>query len=89
MKIYRFYVGIDWADQAHQVSLRESGTERIEEKSFEHSGAGLGAMIEWLTTATGERCERWRTVSKPPRDVLCFFARGGPLAPYVMTSSAP
>ena len=55
MKSYRIYVGIDWADQAHQVSLREAGTERIEEKSFDHSGAGLRAMIEWLTRRAGGR----------------------------------
>ena len=57
MKIYRFYVGIDWADQAHQVSLREAGTERVEEKSFDHSGAGLRAMIEWLTRWAGGRTD--------------------------------
>jgi transposase len=49
VKIYKFYVGIDWADQAHLVSLRETGSEDIEERSFEHSGSGLAAMIEWLT----------------------------------------
>jgi transposase len=55
VKIYPFYVGIDWADQAHLVSLRESGTEDVEERSFEHSGSGLAAMIEWLTKRTGGR----------------------------------
>jgi len=48
MKSYRFYVGIDWADQRHQVSLRETGSERIEERLFDHTGAGLRAMVEWL-----------------------------------------
>jgi transposase len=57
MKSYRFYVGIDWADQAHLVSIRESGTEKIEERSFEHSGQGLAAMIEWLTDQAGGRPE--------------------------------
>ena len=48
MKTYRFYVGIDWADQRHQVSFRETGSERIEEKLFDHTGAGLRSMVEWL-----------------------------------------
>lgn len=55
MKSYRFYVGIDWADQKHQVSLRETGAERVEEKSFDHSGAGLRSMIEWLIKRTDGR----------------------------------
>jgi len=54
---YRFYAGIDWADQAHFVSIRELGTERVEEKSFDHSGAGLGAMVEWLTKRARGRPE--------------------------------
>jgi transposase len=57
MKSYRFYVGIDWADQAHQVSLREAGGERIEEKSFDHSGAGLRSMVEWLIKRTDGRTD--------------------------------
>lgn len=48
MKTFRFYVGIDWADRAHQVSLREVSTERVEERVFDHSGAGLRSMIDWL-----------------------------------------
>lgn len=48
MKTFRFYVGIDWADRAHQVSLREASTDRVEEKSFDHSGAGLRSLIDWL-----------------------------------------
>lgn len=57
MKSYPFYVGIDWADEAHLVSLRESGTEDIEERSFEHSGPGLLAMVEWLTKRARGRPE--------------------------------
>jgi len=53
MKTYRFYVGIDGADQKHLVSVREAGVERIEERSFDHSGSGVRAMIEWLT----RRCD--------------------------------
>ena len=56
-KEYRTYVGIDWADQAHQVSLREATTERVEEKSFDHTGAGLRAMVEWLAKRAGGRTD--------------------------------
>ncbi|HLA14939.1 MAG TPA: IS110 family transposase [Gemmatimonadaceae bacterium] len=48
MKTFRFHVGIDWADRAHQVSLREGSMGRVEEKVFDHSGAGLRSMIDWL-----------------------------------------
>jgi len=57
MKSYRFYVGIDWADRAHLVSLRETSTERVEEKSFDHSGTGLRAMVAWLIDRSGGKPE--------------------------------
>jgi transposase len=57
MKTYRFYVGIDWADRAHQVSLREASMERVEERSFDHSGAGIRSMIEWLIKRSDGRTD--------------------------------
>lgn len=57
MTSFRFYVGIDWADQAHLVAIRESGAEEIAERSFAHSGHGLAAMVEWLTERAGGRPE--------------------------------
>jgi transposase len=57
MKTYRFYVGIDWADRAHQVSLREASTERVEQESFDHSGAGLRSMVEWLIQRSDGRTD--------------------------------
>ena len=53
MKTYRWYVGVDWADRAHQVSVREAATARVEERSFDHSGAGVRSLVDWLI----KRCD--------------------------------
>jgi transposase len=47
-------VGIDWSRSAHQVCvLAAVSAAVIGEKSFEHGGAGLAALCDWLLTSTG------------------------------------
>jgi transposase len=46
------YVGIDWASDKHDVCVLDARGGKVGEKAFEHSGAGLGAMCEWLAAVT-------------------------------------
>lgn len=45
---YRFLVGIDWATEAHQVTVVDTTGNRVAERSVEHSGPALGAFAQWL-----------------------------------------
>lgn len=49
----RWYAGIDWATQSHQVWLTDDEGRRLGEKAFKHSGEGLSGMASWLLAASG------------------------------------
>jgi transposase len=49
MDKYRRYVGIDWATQAHEMCVIDPDRRVLEERSFEHAGAGIAQCVEWLT----------------------------------------
>lgn len=44
----RWYAGIDWATQSHQVWLSDGEGRRLGDQSFKHSGQGLSDMAAWL-----------------------------------------
>ena len=51
----RWYVGVDWGSQTHQVCVIDADGEVVGERAFEHGGPGLAAMAEWLLSmAAGE-----------------------------------
>lgn len=49
MESYRYYAGIDWADEKHSVWLRDAETGQTSEKVFDHSAKGLRALIDWMS----------------------------------------
>lgn len=49
----QWYVGVDWASEAHRVRLVDPLGQAKEEADFEHSGAGLHGMAEWMLGKTG------------------------------------
>lgn len=49
----RWFVGVDWASQAHQACLVDAGGKIIGEAAFAHGGAGLAELCTWLLATTG------------------------------------
>src|SRR5258707_6295478 len=49
----RWFVGVDWASQAHQACLIDAGGKIIGEQAFAHGGAGLAELCTWLLAKTG------------------------------------
>ena len=49
----RWFAGIDWASQTHQVCLIDVGGKIIGERAFAHGGAGLTELCAWLLARTG------------------------------------
>lgn len=50
----KWFVGVDWASETHQVALLDAHGAVIGERAFPHGGAGLGALCDWLLAMTGE-----------------------------------
>jgi transposase len=47
-----WFVGVDWATEAHAVCVLDDAGKVLGERSFKHSGDGLGAMAAWLATTS-------------------------------------
>ena len=45
---YRFYVGIDWASEAHQACVLDQARRVLAERSFAHAGDAVAAFAQWL-----------------------------------------
>jgi len=43
-----WFVGIDWGSQRHQACVLDAGGRVLGEREFEHGGAGLTQMADWL-----------------------------------------
>ena len=52
-----WFVGIDWASEAHQVCLVDARGECLGERSVAHGGAALGELCDWLIARTAARPE--------------------------------
>ena len=43
----RWFAGVDWASEIHQVVLVDAHGTVAGEHTFPHGGEGLGAMCDW------------------------------------------
>ena len=48
MPDYEFFVGIDWATQAHEVCVLDAGGQVVQTASVAHSGDGMAQLLERL-----------------------------------------
>lgn len=49
----RWFVGVDWASETHQLCLLDAIGKILGERGFAHSGAGLTDLCNWLLASTG------------------------------------
>lgn len=49
---YHCFVGIDWATESHQVCVLTDSGAMLQQRSFEHTGAGLAQLVTWLLSTT-------------------------------------
>ena len=50
----RWFAGVDWGSEKHQVCLLDAGGAVVGERAFRHDGAGLAALCDWLVSLTGD-----------------------------------
>jgi transposase len=51
----RWFAGVDWASNKHDVSLTDDSGKTVGRRIFEHSGTGLAQMADWLERESGAR----------------------------------
>ena len=45
---YRYFVGIDWATESHEVCVLNAEEQVVDRKAVEHSGSGIAQFVEYL-----------------------------------------
>ncbi len=50
----RWFAGVDWGSEKHQVCLLDAGGAVVGERAFRHDGAGLAALCDWLVSLAGD-----------------------------------
>ena len=47
----RWFAGVDWGSERHQVCLLDGAGAVVGERAFAHGGAGLAALCDWRRRA--------------------------------------
>jgi transposase len=50
---YRWFVGVDWATEAHQVCVVDRQGVVLKEREVEHSATGLAEFLQWIERLSG------------------------------------
>ena len=50
----RWFAGVDWGSERHQVCLLDDAGAVVGERAFAHDGAGLVALCDWLVSVAGD-----------------------------------
>ena len=49
----RWFAGVDWGPEKHQVCLLDAAGTVVGERAFAHGGPGLAALCDWLLSLAG------------------------------------
>ena len=62
-----WFVGADWGSQKHQVRITDAAGKVLGERAFEHGGAGLSEMADWLLSFAAGVAEAVGVAIETPR----------------------
>ena len=77
----RWFVGIDWASEQHQVCLLDADGRVVGERVFAHGGEGLAGLCAWLVATTDDKPEAIAVAIEVPHGpvVETLLERGFPV----------
>jgi transposase len=61
----RYYVGVDWADEFHQVWVSDAEGKKVAEMKVEQNPKGMGEFGRWLDERRAKGIELWAAIEKP------------------------
>ncbi len=62
-----WFAGVDWGSQRHHVCVLDADGKVLGERAFEHGGAGLSAMADWLLSLTAGQAGEVGVALETPR----------------------
>ena len=72
-KVQRYYLGVDWADEFHQVWVSDAEGKKVAEMNIEQSMKGLSEFGRWLHECKAEEIELWAAIEKPQGRIVDFL----------------
>src|SRR5499425_1934568 len=67
---YKWFVGIDWGSQQHQVCVLDRDRRRVGERSVDHDGASLARLADWLWTVSAGQAQQVAVAIEVPRGAI-------------------
>ena len=62
-----WFVGVDWGSQKHQACVLDAAGKVLGERAFEHGGAGLSEMADWLLSFAADETGEVGVAIETPR----------------------
>jgi len=75
--VKRYYMGVDWADQEHQVYVGDEGGKKIMERKVPQTAEGLAEFGRWLDEQRAQGIELWVAIEKPHGRIVDFVLDHG------------
>jgi transposase len=76
-KVQRYYLGVDWADEFHQVWVSDTEGKKVVEMTIEQSVKGMSEFGRWLHERKAEGIELWASIEKPHGRIVDFLLDHG------------
>jgi transposase len=75
----RYYMGVDWADQADQVWVVDEAGDTVLKRSIAHTVAARREWARWLRERQAEGLELWAAIERPHGRIVDFLLEQGVL----------
>ena len=76
-KVKRYYLGVDWADEVHQVWVSDPQGNKVADMKVTQSPEGMSEWGRWLHERRAEGIELWAAIEKPEGRIVDFLLDDG------------
>ena len=73
----RYYLGVDWADEFHQVWVSDHQGKKVAEMKVVQNAEGMADFGRWLRERKAEGIELWAAIEKPHGRIVDFLLDHG------------
>ncbi len=73
----RYYLGVDWADEFHQVWVSDPEGKKVAEMKVVQSAEEMSEFGRWLSERKAEGIELWAAIEKPHGRIVDFLLDHG------------
>lgn len=84
----RYYLGVDWADEIHQIWVGNEVGEEVREMEVKQTVEAMAELGRWLDEKRAEGTELWAAIEKPEGRIVDFLLDHGvvvhPVNPKVL-----